>query len=290
MNGHTDKPAGAGLGPAVAAAAKLGEPDRYLAALLAPAGKREALLALAAFSAELARVTFAVSREPAMGAIRLQWWRDALTLPQELSTGSEVADAVRRAARSHRLPLARLEAQPDARALQLDAVPFADEAALQRFLWDAEGVQFALAAQVLGAPMGAAVEAACAAAGEAYGMARLLVELPRRLALGRVPLAQTQLAAAGLTAQELLAGGTPEKIARLFASCKERIDGSLEAARRQVRDLPREVSVAFLPLALVATYVRAVERTAPEAPRAEARVAAFTRVCRIGLAHWRGRI
>lgn len=274
----------------MAAAAKLGEPDRYLAALLAPAAKRDALLALAAFSAELARVTFAVSREPAMGAIRLQWWRDALTLPAELSAGSEVADAVRGAARSHRLPLALLEMQPDARTVQFEAAPFADEAALQKFLWEVEGVQFVLATQVLGAPAGASIEAACVAAGEAYGMARLLMELPRRLALGRIPLAQTQLWATGLSAQELLAGGTPEKILRLFANCKDRIDASLGQARQHLRDLPREVRAAFLPLALVGTYVRAVERTAPEAPRAEARVAAFTRVCRIGLAHWRGRI
>ncbi len=99
MNGDTDKPPNAGPGSAVASAAKHWEPDRYLAALLAPAAERDALLALAAYSAELARVTFAVVREPAMGVIRLQWWRDALTLPEENSAGSEVADAVRGVAR-----------------------------------------------------------------------------------------------------------------------------------------------------------------------------------------------
>jgi 15-cis-phytoene synthase len=290
VNGDTDNPPSAGPGSAVAAAAKLGEPDRYLAATLAPAEKREALLALAAFSAELARVTFAVWREPAMGAIRLQWWRDALSLPKEISAGSEVADAVRGVASSYRLPPALLEVQPDARATQLEAGPLADEAALQDFLWNAEGVQFALAAQVLGAPTRIGTDAACVAAGEAYGMARLLMELPRRLALGRVPLAQTQLSAAGLSSQYLLAGGTPEKIERLFVNCKERIGISLDQARRHIGPLPREAKTAFLPLALVGTYVRAVERTMPEAPRAEAKVASLTRVCRIGLAHWRGRI
>ena len=66
---------------AVIASARSGEPDRYLAALLAPPAARDALLALAAFSSELARVPRARPREPAMGEIRLQWWRDALAAP-----------------------------------------------------------------------------------------------------------------------------------------------------------------------------------------------------------------
>ena len=62
----------------VAAIAREGEPDRYLAALLAPAPEREALLALAAFAAELTRIPLRVVQEPMMGEIRLEWWRTAL--------------------------------------------------------------------------------------------------------------------------------------------------------------------------------------------------------------------
>lgn len=53
------------------------DPDRYFCVLLAPATFREALLALHAFELELARINERVS-EPMMGAIRLQWWREAL--------------------------------------------------------------------------------------------------------------------------------------------------------------------------------------------------------------------
>ena len=75
--------AGSGAGAAaggdpVIASARSGEPDRYLAALLAPPAARADLLALAAFASELARVPSLVTREPTMGEIRLQWWRDAL--------------------------------------------------------------------------------------------------------------------------------------------------------------------------------------------------------------------
>ena len=47
---------------AIIGAARAGEPDRYLAALLAPRTERADLLALAAFAAELARVASAVRR------------------------------------------------------------------------------------------------------------------------------------------------------------------------------------------------------------------------------------
>src|SRR4249920_224039 len=86
----------------VATSARAGEPDRYLAALLAPPAARDGLLALAAFSAELGRIGQLVTREPMMGEIRLQWWRDALR-PRDSGerTGNPVADALREAMLRH---------------------------------------------------------------------------------------------------------------------------------------------------------------------------------------------
>jgi len=52
--------------------------DRFLGVLFAPEPQRRDLLALLAFDHELAR-TRTVTREPMMGRIRLQWWRDAVT-------------------------------------------------------------------------------------------------------------------------------------------------------------------------------------------------------------------
>ncbi len=50
--------------------------DRFLAGLFAPAAGRRHLFALYAFNLEIARVRGA--REPMAGAVRLQWWREAL--------------------------------------------------------------------------------------------------------------------------------------------------------------------------------------------------------------------
>jgi phytoene synthase len=51
--------------------------DRYLVTLLSGASGREHLPALAMFNLELARAT-ELAREPAIGLIRLQWWRDSI--------------------------------------------------------------------------------------------------------------------------------------------------------------------------------------------------------------------
>jgi phytoene synthase len=55
-----------------------GDKDRFLASLFVPAERRRFLHALYAFDLEVARVG-AAAREPMAGAIRLQWWREALT-------------------------------------------------------------------------------------------------------------------------------------------------------------------------------------------------------------------
>jgi len=274
----------------LAAVARAGEPDRYLAALLAPPPQRDALLALAAFSSELARIPLLVVHEPAMGEIRLQWWRDALELPPGVRAGHPVADAVREVARNHDLPPALLHGLIEARALELHAGPLPTEAALHDQLRKTEGSLFALAGRIVGLVPGPEAEAACAAAGHAYGMARLVLGLPQALSRGRVPLAQPQLEAAGLGPQELLSGAESAEVAVLLGNLRAQARDSLATALQFVAKLPRSQRVAFLPLALVGSYWRAVERPGPASLRQEVRLAPLTRVSRIAAAHLFGRL
>lgn len=51
--------------------------DRWISSRYAPSGPRQAMTGLYAFNYELAKVRTIVS-EPGLGAIRFQWWRDAL--------------------------------------------------------------------------------------------------------------------------------------------------------------------------------------------------------------------
>ena len=51
--------------------------DRFLTTLFAPKGHREDLFALYAFNLEISKTREVVS-ETMLGAIRLQWWREAI--------------------------------------------------------------------------------------------------------------------------------------------------------------------------------------------------------------------
>ena len=57
--------------------------DRWLSSRYAPSEKRAQLVALYALNLELAKVRIIVS-EPGLGAIRFQWWRDAI---EEIADG-----------------------------------------------------------------------------------------------------------------------------------------------------------------------------------------------------------
>jgi 15-cis-phytoene synthase len=273
---------------AILGSARAGEPDRYLAALLAPGPARGDLLALAAFAAELARVATAVTREPTMAEIRWQWWREAVALPAAAQTGHPIADRLR--ALTERRGVARVDliGLVEAHAHDLDPVPFASDAALERYLISTEGALFALSARVLGLAAKGSAPAWSAWAGRAYGLARLLFGLKVQLARGHCPIPRARLAGVGLGPDDLIAGASAAR-ARLIADLARQARDSLARARGDATKLPREASIAVLPLALVESYVRASERAEADSPQRLPQVAPLTRVLRIVGAHWFGR-
>ncbi|MEL6259237.1 MAG: squalene/phytoene synthase family protein, partial [Pseudomonadota bacterium] len=91
--------------------------DRWLSSRYASLVHRRALISLYAFNYELARVRTAVS-EPMLGAIRFQWWRDAL---EELAAGAPPRDHdVVHAIVDAGLPLRRLQALVDAHEIAFE--------------------------------------------------------------------------------------------------------------------------------------------------------------------------
>ena len=55
------------------------DPDRFLCVLFTRREKRDALVTLLAFNSEISKIPELV-REPALGHIRLQWWRDCMAM------------------------------------------------------------------------------------------------------------------------------------------------------------------------------------------------------------------
>jgi 15-cis-phytoene synthase len=275
----------------IADSARAGEPDRYLAALLAPPAARDGLIALAAFAAELGRIGHLVTREPMMGEIRLQWWRDALQPADPgVRTGNPIADALREATARHGLPAQLLLGIIDAHASDLQPEPFPSEDTVAAYLGGSEAAPFTLAAHVLGepAPANPDLQAASAAAGRAYGLVRLLLGLPQALARGFSPLPRDRLERAGIA--DLASEADVAKVSALIGDLHAEVLHNLEAARQHVANLPRPSRVAFLPLALVEPYLRALEKPGQNPLRDLAEIAPLQRIWRIGRAHWLGRL
>jgi len=101
------------------------DPDRYRAAMFAEQQDRVDLLVVYAFHAELAKVPELVS-EPMIGAIRYQWWRDAL---EEIFSGNtvrkhEVATPLADVIKRRYLSRYHLDQLIDGRERDLDPTPF----------------------------------------------------------------------------------------------------------------------------------------------------------------------
>src|ERR1051326_4242605 len=148
------------------------DPDRYFSTLFAPAGKRPFLFALYAFNHEIARIGEIV-REPMMGEIRLQWWREGL---QEVRLGNPRAHDVLRALsqtfEAVELPQELFESMLDARAFDYSAETFASGAARDAYIDATSGNLTRLAARILG--VCDTLDALAPEAGLAYGPGGLL--------------------------------------------------------------------------------------------------------------------
>ncbi len=107
---------------------------------------RKHLLALDAFSGEVARVRDAVS-EPALGEIRLQWWRDALTSGD--IGGHPIATALIETVRTFALPLAAFEMLLDARSFDLYDDPMPSLSDLEGYAGETTSSLLHLAAMIL---------------------------------------------------------------------------------------------------------------------------------------------
>jgi NADH dehydrogenase [ubiquinone] 1 alpha subcomplex assembly factor 6 len=241
----------------VGALVRLHDPDRYLTALFAPAGRREALFALYAFNYEIARIRESVS-EPMLGQIRLQWWREAIAAAYagEMPRHHVVAQPLAAAIRDFDLTRAYLDRLIDARERDLADTPPPSLAALEDYAEATAASPLYLALEILGVD-GAAAAAAVRDIGIAYALAGLLRAMPFHARAGRSYLPAEIIAAAGLDPRDYRALRATPALRRAAAQIADAAAGRLDAARRRRGELPRNAMPALLP-AIVAE--RALQR------------------------------
>jgi len=233
------------------------DPDRYLTALFAPIDRRESLFALYGFNFELARVREAV-REPMMGRVRFQWWREAI---EAIYAGRpyrhEVIQPLAAAIAAHGLDRARFERLIDARERDVEGDPPAD---MPELLGYAEGTSAELVLLALGCFGEAGRSDAAVRTGRAVGiavaLAGLLRAVPFHARARRLYLPQALLDRHGVRSQDLLELRRPAGLPAVVADIAREAERRIEEAELAGKGLPRAILPALLPGSLARLYLR----------------------------------
>jgi NADH dehydrogenase [ubiquinone] 1 alpha subcomplex assembly factor 6 len=264
--------------------------DRYLTALFAAADVRDDLFALYAFNLEIAK-TREIVREPLMGRIRLQWWRDCIA---EIYAGSErphqVAQPLAAAIRRRELPRAPFDRLLDARETDMEDTPPPDLAALSAYADATSGSLGHLALQVVGAGTSEEAVHAVRPIWTAWALTGLLRAVPFHAASRRAYLPQTLMAAEGMTAQDLFEGKRRPAIAAIAQAVADEARRLLREGRASARRLPRRALPALMPATLAAMHLRRLEAADYDVFAARVQEAPPARLWRLLLVQLRGRV
>jgi phytoene synthase len=231
------------------------DPDRYFASLFAPARQRPYLHALYAFNHEVAHVAESV-REPMLGAIRLEWWREAAEgaargnpRPHDVARGLSALFA------ETGLKLADFEALIAARGFDSSNEHFADFTVLENYLDATGGAVMRLAAELLGGDPKVTREAALA-----FGLTGLLRSLPFHNRRHKLYLPLELLNEEGLTPDEFFVLENDPRMEKVIRRTKLRAWDYFLAARRIK---PRAALAAILPAALIPVYLKRMGKDVP---------------------------
>ena len=236
--------------------ARTHDPDRFLTALFAPPGRREALLVLIAFNHELVRAletpSLRVGATPIAALIRLQWWREVV---EGQSRRHEIAEPLVGLLDAGLVARETLLSLIEAREQEVEGTAtMADWQAQQ--LGGAGGLQVALA-EALGEGRPAALQAV-RRIGAAYAAGAIVRNHRAIVRAGRCPLPDELLFDAGSSRDGLLAAHDPRLAPAVLEPLREAgrcwlvEAGLVEAGRHgaQWRRPGRDRIAAWLPAVL----------------------------------------
>ena len=243
--------------------------DRWLADGLLAEHKRRHALAIHAFSFEAARIRESI-HEAMPGEIRLQWWIDAIEGEARGDVvGHPVAAALIDTVRRFSLRRLGFVNLLEARRFDLydDAMPTLND--LEGYAGETASTLFLEIAQVL--CDGADPKAADAAghAGVAYALTGLMRALPIHARRNQVYLPAALLKAAGLEPDDVRQGRKAEELTAVLAVLRDQASEHLDKALAALTGIDPRAKPAFLPLAFVRPYLKALRKTPPYGPVAE---------------------
>ncbi len=220
--------------------------DRFLSCLFMPEPARRHVLAILAFSAEIARVRDVVS-DPLPGEVRLQWWRDLLESAAPGIGGlPPIAEALLDTIARFNLPAAAFTRLIDARVFDLYDDPMVTLNDLEGYCGDTASSLIQLAAIVLAGGSDPGTAEAAGHAGVAYGLTGLLRSLPFHAARGQIYMPQDILMQHRVEAADILAGRTTPELLVCLKRLRTIAREHLAKSRLAMRSAPRTVALALV--------------------------------------------
>jgi phytoene synthase len=244
----------------VAALVQRHDRDRFQTALFAPAARREALFALYAFNYEIARVRERVT-EPALGRIRLEWWRETIAAAYEGGAVRRhiVVEPLTAAIREQALTPEHFDRLIDARERDLDDEPPASLATFEDYAEATSARLVYLALEILGVRDPAAYQAGHHV-GIAYALAGLLRAMPYQARAGRCLVPVDIAARAEVDADDYRVLRTTAALRAATAEIAAAASRHLGLARAFRRAIARPALPALLPAVVAARSLRRLER------------------------------
>ncbi|WP_181704077.1 phytoene/squalene synthase family protein [Chthonobacter albigriseus] len=242
--------------------------DRWLASLFIPADKRRHVLALVAFSGEVARIRDVI-REPMPGEIRLQWWRDVLTGDARGDVqGHPVAAALLDTIRRFLLPKKPLVDLIDARTFDLYDDPMPSLLDLEGYAGETVSALFQAAAMILCEGEDPRAADASGHAGVAWAMTGLMRALPIHARRGQVFIPEDILKRHGASPAMIRDAGAgsdkaDQPVRAALAEMREHTRHHRDRALRAVVTADPRARPAYVALGLVEPYLKSLERTPP---------------------------
>jgi len=253
-----------------AALARENARDQWLGALYAPAERRDALFALAAFDHEIRQARLR-ARDPNLAAIRLAWWRGVICGERQAeAAGNPTALALMSAVERFSLPRDDLEAMLDARLEELAPAEAFDLAAFAAFAAGSEGARLRLAARICGGDRADASEAV-APAGLGLALTRMLAALPAKAGSAPTMFPVDLARRHGAAMRDFDVRRASEEVVAACAEARALAREKLAEAERRLAASPQAILPAFIPLGAVGLDLDRLERDAAkpfEAPPA----------------------
>jgi phytoene synthase len=240
-----------------AAQARSADHGRWLCTLFAPEAARRDLWTLLAFNAEIAR-TREVVREPMLGQIRLQWWREAIAEAYDGQVRAHqvmapLADAIARRCP----PRQRFETLLDGRLRDLDDRPFATLADLEAYAQATSGTLSLLMLDMLGVEDAAARDVA-ARIGTAWALVGL-VRATAHLAAHRRLMLPSDLMG-DINPESLFTGLPDGRLADVLRAVIDRAAALLVEARRHRGRVPAPSLPALVSAQLLDQRITRIRR------------------------------